>query len=318
MDGPSGRMLELLSLLQSGRTWTGPELAERLGASARTLRRDVDRLRGLGYPVESARGPGGSYRLVAGRAMPPLLLTDAEAVAAVVGLRLASGAAVADSADAAGNALTKLEQVLPSRLRHRAEAVSSATEAVARTPAAPDLHTLELLATAAHARNHVRFTYTDRADRSGPRRVEPYRQVLLGRRWYLLGWDRDRRDWRTFRLDRMSGLDAQPTTFAPRELPSADPVSFVQDSTRFPISRHRGAVLFSAPVERVSERLTAEAGSLEAVDADTCRFVTAADSWEWIAVTVAMVGVAYTVEGPPELADFTRDIARRMARAAPD
>ncbi|KIH99476.1 transcriptional regulator [Streptomonospora alba] len=311
-------MLELLSLLQSGRTWTGRELAERVGASARTLRRDVDRLRGLGYPVRSTRGPGGSYRLVAGRAMPPLLLTDEEAVAAVVGLRLASSAAVSDAADAAGNALIKLEQVLPSRLRYRAEAVSSSTDAVARTHAAPDLRTLQRLATAAHARNHVRFSYTDRAERSGDRRVEPYRQVLVGRRWYLLGWDRDRRDWRTFRLDRMAGLTVQPTTFTARELPSADTVSFVHDSARFPISRHRGVVLFSAPVERVSERLMAEAGSLEAVDSGSCRLVTAADSWEWIAITVAMVGVAYTVEGPPELVAFTRDAAQRMAQAAGD
>ncbi|MDT0303134.1 helix-turn-helix transcriptional regulator [Streptomonospora wellingtoniae] len=316
MGGPSGRMLELLSLLQSGRTWTGRELAERVGASPRTLRRDIDRLRDLGYPVESTRGRGGSYRLVAGRAMPPLLLTDEEAVAAVVGLRLASWAGVADAGDAADNALAKLEQVLPPRLRYRVEAVSSSTETASRAPAAPDLRTLERLATAAHARNHVRFAYVDRAGRRGERRVEPCRQVLLGRRWYLLGWDRDRRDWRTFRLDRMADLAVQPTTFAPRELPGGDAVSFVQDSARFPISRHRGVVRFAAPVERVSEQLTAEAGALEAVGPDSCRFVTAADSWEWIAITVAMVGVPYTVEGPAELVEFTRGLAERIARAA--
>ncbi|MUL43869.1 YafY family transcriptional regulator [Streptomonospora sp. PA3] len=311
-------MLELLSVLQSGRMWTGRELAERVGTSPRTLRRDIDRLRDLGYPVESTRGPGGSYRLVAGRAMPPLLLTDEEAVATVVGLRLAAWAPVADAAEAAATALAKLEQLLPPRLRYRLEAVSASTDTVARTVASPDLRTLELLATAAHARNHVLFTYTDRGDRTGERRVEPYRQVLLGRRWYLLGWDRDRGDWRTFRIDRIAGLTVQPTTFPPREPPSADPVSFVQDSARFPISRHRGVVRFAAPVEQVSERLTAEAGSLEAVDERTCRFVTAADSWEWLAITVAMVGVPYTIEGPPELVSFSRELARRIDRAAGD
>jgi len=316
MDGPSERMLELLSLLQNGRAWQGRELADRLGASPRTLRRDVDRLRGLGYPVLSERGPGGSYRLVAGRAMPPLLLTDEEAVATAVGLRLAPQARVVDTAGAADSALAKLEQVLPPRLRYRLEAVSASTDAVSHSTPPPDLCTLDTLATAAHARNHVRFGYCDRAGRTSERRIEPYRQVLLGRRWYLLGFDRDRADWRTFRLDRLHDVTVLGTTFAARELPDADAVSFVQDSARFPISRHRGVVRFQAPVERVSERLLAEAGTLEAVGDTTCRFVTTADSWEWIAITVAMVGVPYTVEAPEELIAFSRDLAARIHRAA--
>ncbi|WP_425576280.1 helix-turn-helix transcriptional regulator [Streptomyces glaucosporus] len=309
-------MLELLSLLQSGRAWPGAELAARLGASPRTLRRDVDRLRALGYPVVSVPGPGGGYRLVAGRAMPPLLLTDEEAVAVVVGLRLAAAAQTEDAAGAAEAALRKLEQVLPSRLRHRMEAVLASTEIASRTAPAPDLSTLHLLGAAAHNRQDVRFTYTSRAGERTERRVEPYRQVLLGRRWYLLGWDRDRRDWRTFRIDRITGPHVPGTTFTPRELPPDGAVGFVRASARLPVSRHRGVVRFDAPVEVVSERLTAEAGSLEAIDDRTCRYVTAADSWEWLAITLAMVGVPYTVEGPPELVEYSRGLARRIARAA--
>lgn len=195
-------------------------------------------------------------------------------------------------------------------------AVSAYTEAAPRTVASPDLRTLEELATAAHARNHVRFDYSDRAGRTSERRVDPYRQVLLGQRWYLLAWDHERRDWRTFRLDRISGFTVQGTTFAPRELPGEDPVSFVQDSAMFPISRHRGVVRFAAPIEQVSQRLAAEAGSLEEIDEGSCRFVTAADSWEWLSITIAMVGVPYTIEGPAELIAFSRDLAQRVAQAA--
>ncbi|HZG03676.1 MAG TPA: YafY family protein [Streptomyces sp.] len=309
-------MLELLSLLQSGRAWPGTELAARLGTSPRTLRRDIGRLRDLGYPVVSSPGPGGSYRLVAGRAMPPLLLTDEEAVAVVVGLRLAASAQAHHDGGAAEAALRKLEQVLPSRLRHRMEAVLASTEIASRAAPAPDLRTLHLLGTAAHHRQDVRFTYTSRSGERSERRVEPYRQVLLGRRWYLLGWDLDRRDWRTFRIDRIAEPAVPGTTFTPRDLPPDGAVGFVQASARLPISRHRGVVRFDAPVEVVSERLVAEAGSLEALDERTCRYVTVADSWEWLAITLAMVGVPYTVEGPPELIEYSRELARRIARAA--
>ena len=318
MNGPSSRMLELLSLLQDGRTWQGCDLAARLGTSPRTLRRDLDRLRDLGYPVRSSRGPGGSYQLVAGRAMPPLLLSDDEAVAAVVGLRFASLARVDGSTGAAEAALRKLEQVLPSRLRHRMEAVSASTDAVSRTTQSLDLGTLQLLATCSHAHQDVRFAYTSRGGEPSERRVEPYRQVLFGRRWYLLGWDKDRQDWRTFRLDRIDDLTAPGTTFAPRELPADGAVSFVHASARHPVSQHRGVVRFAAPIAVVSERLTAEAGSLEPIDDDTCRYITAPDSWEWLAITLAMIGVPYTIEGPSELISCSRHLAHRIALATGD
>ncbi|TQJ02484.1 helix-turn-helix transcriptional regulator [Amycolatopsis cihanbeyliensis] len=316
LNSPSTRMLELLSLLQDGRAWPATELVARLGTSPRTLRRDLDRLRELGYPVSSTRGPGGSYRLVAGRAMPPLLLTDDEAVATIIGLRFAAHAEVDGTDGAADGALRKLEQVLPSRLRHRLRAVSASIDLVTRSSRPLDLRTLELLGTAAHTSQHVRFDYTSRRGEHTERQVEPYRQVLLGRRWYLLGWDRDRADWRTFRLDRISGLTVPGTTFIPRELPPEGPVSFVQNSARYPITRHQGIVRFAAPLAVVSERLIPEAGSLEAVDEHHCRFVTAPDSWEWLAITLPMVGVPYTIEGPPELIERSKELADRISRAA--
>ncbi|WP_435121331.1 helix-turn-helix transcriptional regulator [Amycolatopsis thermoflava] len=307
-------MLELLSLLQTGRTWSGADLAERLGVSPRTLRRDVERLRELGFPVSSVSGPGGRYQLAAGSAMPPLLLTDEEAVATVVGLRFAALAQVDGATGAADGALRKLEQVLPSRLRYRIAAVLASTEAVSRAVGLLDLRVLQLLATAAHAHQDVRFGYTTRAGERSERRTEPYRQVLLGKRWYLLAWDVDRRDWRTFRIDRITDVTVPGTTFTPRQLPP-DPVSFVQSSANFPLSRHRGVVRFDAPVSVVSERLMTEAGTLEALDEHSCRFVTPGDSWEWLAVTLPMVGVPYTIEGPPELVERSRELADRIRAA---
>jgi predicted DNA-binding transcriptional regulator YafY len=311
---PARRMLELLSLLQDGRSRQAAELAGRLKVSPRTLRRDIDRLRDLGYPVSSCRGPGGSYQLTAGRAMPPLLLTDEEAVATVVGLRLA-GLSQMDGG-AAESALRKLEGVLPPRLRYRMAAVSASTEAASRAIQALDLRIVQTLSSAAHAHQDVRFGYTSRAGQRTERRVEPYRQVMVGRRWYLLGWDLDRRDWRTFRVDRIDEVAVPGTTFMPRELPPDGPVSFVQNAALFPISRHRAVVRFAAPAATVAERLWAEAGALEPIDEHQCRFVTAPDSWEWLATTLAMVGLPYSIEGPPELRARSRELARRIAEAA--
>ncbi|WP_344314847.1 YafY family protein [Fodinicola feengrottensis] len=312
MNGPSVRMLELLSVLQSGRSWPGGELAERLRTSPRTLRRDIDRLRELGYPVLSTRGPGGNYRLVAGRAMPPLLFTDDEAVAAALGLRMVAFGQVEGAAD---NALRKLEQVLPAPLRHRLEAVSASTEAASRSGPTLDLDVLRRLSTAAYAHQDVRFSYRNRAGTSSRRRVEPYRQILLGRRWYLLGWDLDRADWRTFRLDRITEVTTSGTTFRARDLPEDGAASFVQRTTSGPDASRQGVVRFAAPAEMVSERLVAEAGSLTPIDGHNCRYVTAAESWEWLAVALAAVGVPYTIEGPLELLAHSRTLAARVTAA---
>lgn len=312
MGSPSTRMLELLAVLQDGRAHAGDELARHLGASARTVRRDLDRLRELGYPVSSTRGPAGHYRLVAGRAMPPLQFTDDQAVAVAVGLRLAA----AQGAEAADGALRTLEGLLPTRLRHRVRALSASLESAGRR-GAPDLEVLETLGAAIGARQDVRFAYRSRSGEDTVRRAEPVRQVVLGRRWYLLAWDRDRADWRTYRLDRVSALEVPGTTFAPRPLPSDDVISFVQDAAAVPLSTTRAVVRFAAPASVVGERLIPEAGTLEVIDASSCRFVSAPDSWEWLAITLAMVGVPYVIEGPPDLIERSRELSRRMWRAAP-
>jgi predicted DNA-binding transcriptional regulator YafY len=307
MNAPSTRMLTLLSLLQDGRAWQGAELAERLGTTPRTMRRDIDRLRELGYPVESVRGPGGSYRLVAGQAMPPLVLTDDEAVATVIGLRLAETAQV----DGTSGVLRKLAQVMPSRLRYRVRAVAATT--TVRSRSTVDVELVRRLGLAAYTHQDVRFRYRDKAGATSARRAEPYRQVLLDGRWYLLAWDRDRADWRTFRLDRIDDLEVPGSTFVPRLVPPA--VSFVQDVAD---NSAEGVVRFHAPVAVVAERLVPQGGSLEAVDAETCRYVTVAESWDWLAMMVAMVGVRYTIEAPVELIECTRLLASRLADAILD
>ncbi|OZM72057.1 transcriptional regulator [Amycolatopsis antarctica] len=308
-------MLRLLSLLQTGRDWAGAELAARLETSPRTMRRDIERLRELGYPVESVPGPGGSYRLVAGSAIPPLLFTDEEAVAAVVGLRFAALAQIDGDPGAAEGALRKLEQVLPSRLRYRMAALQRSTHVVSRAVRSLDLGALQRLAVAIHAHEHVRFGYTTRTGQEATRSVEPYRQVLLGRHWYLLGWDLHRADWRTFRLDRIAGLTVPGTSFTPREPPGDESVSFVQEPGG-PGNGKRGVVRFTAPLAVVAGRLTAEAGTLEAIDEHSCRYVTAAESWEWLAMALAVVGVPYSIDGPPELVEASRTLAVRIADAA--
>jgi predicted DNA-binding transcriptional regulator YafY len=293
-------MLELLSLLQTGRAWPAQDLADRLGTTTRTLRRDLERLREFGYPVASTRGPGGSYRLVAGKAMPPLVLTDEEAIATVAGLRMA-----AQASEAADGALRKLERVLPPRLRRRVAAMSAVTHAVARQ--APDLAVVDTLAMAAHARQDVRFTYRNRAGEEMERHVEPYRQVLLDRYWYLLAWDYGRTDWRTFRVDRIASVEVPGSTFAPR-----DPLP---DTMVHPAAAGAAVIHFEAPVSAVSPRLRAEAGALESVGENRCRYTSPPDDWAWLASVVAAVGVPYRVESPPELVAETEALAARAARA---
>src|SRR5881296_978277 len=204
MTETSGRLLELLSLLQARRDWPGSELADRLEVSGRTIRRDVDRLRVLGYPVESLTGPGGGYRLRAGSAMPPLLLDDDEAIAIAVGLRTAARASVTGIEETAVRALVKLEQVLPAHLRRRVSALGSATITLPVTGPTVDPQHLTVIAAACRDSECLRFAYRSRDGTDSRREVEPHSLVNHGRRWYLVAWDRGRQDWRTFRIDRMA------------------------------------------------------------------------------------------------------------------
>lgn len=220
MSDTPARLLKLLSLLQTPREWPGGELAERLDVSPRTIRRDIDRLRDLGYPVEASRGSVGGYRLVAGAAMPPLLLDDEEAVAIAVGLRAGAGHAIEGVDEASVRALAKLEQVLPSRLRHRVSALQNATVPLTRGDGSTiDPRTLTTLASAATGRERLRFAYRSGDGTRTKRQVEPYRLVSTGQRWYLVAYDLDREDWRTFRVDRVGEPYATGARFAPRPLP---------------------------------------------------------------------------------------------------
>src|SRR5688572_6428045 len=225
---PSSRLLTLLSLLQTRRDWPGGELADRLAVSRRTIRRDVERLRGLGYPVESLTGPAGGYRLAAGTAMPPLLLDDDEAIAIAVGLRTAARASVTGIEETSVRALVKLEQVLPAHLRRRVQALGATTMSLPPEGPTVDPQCLTILAGGCRDHECVRFLYSARDGTTGRRDVEPHALVNRGRRWYLVCWDRARDDWRTFRVDRIGEPVATGPRFTPRELPAADPAAFVE------------------------------------------------------------------------------------------
>lgn len=297
MAEPRRRMLRLLSLLQTGRAWPGGELAGRLEISLRTLRRDIDELRQLGYPVRTRPGPGGHYQLVAGTAMPPLLFEDDEAVAVAVGLRMADQAGpvpVGDREEAAGRALSKLEQVLPGRLRERVAAVHRATETVPAADPSVPTGLLGLIGAAAGRREYLTFSYPGSGPTPSTRFVEPYRQVLTRRRWYLLAWDVDRSDWRTFRIDRLT--DAFPTGryFPPRPLPAASAAAYLDAALT--ARRHCVVITLRAPVDQLAPRLRQRDAELAPLDDRSCRLTTWVDSYEWLAVTTLLLGIDFTVD----------------------
>ncbi|MFG2001494.1 helix-turn-helix transcriptional regulator [Spirillospora sp. NPDC048911] len=308
------RLLQLLSLLQTRREWTGPELSERLGVSGRTVRRDVERLRELGYPVHATLGAIGGYRLEAGTAMPPLLLDDEEAVAIAVRLR---GGAMEGIEETSLRALAKLEQVLPHRLRRRVGALNAATVPIDGAPAGPAVapETLTVLAAAARDRERVRFAYRDKDDAVSRRQADPHSLVPAGRRWYLVAFDVDRGDWRTFRIDRVT--EARPTgvRFGPRELPAEDAAAFVRQGRAFG-STMRAVLLVHASAERLADVFRVSGTELEPVDEHTCVLRTTPESLEWTALRIAFLQLDFEVREPPELADRLRDLGARLLRAA--
>jgi predicted DNA-binding transcriptional regulator YafY len=316
MSDTSSRLLELLSLLQARRDWPGAELAERLAVSARTIRRDIDRLRGLGYPVDSLTGPAGGYRLRAGAAMPPLLLDEDEAIAIAVGLRTAARASVTGIEETAIRALVKLEQVLPAHLRRRVAALGSAM--VAPPPGGPTVDPQELttIATACRDCECLRFDYASRDGRATRRHVEPHALVNRGRRWYLVAWDRHRDDWRTFRVDRLERAAATGPRFTIRSLPAKDAAAFVEQSIAGASRRYEARLTLHASADDVKQRLPYLGGALTPIDALRCEYRTSDDNLEWLAIRVAMLGVDVSVHEPPELVAELRTLARRMSRAA--
>jgi predicted DNA-binding transcriptional regulator YafY len=316
MNGTSSRLLELLSLLQGRADWPGGELAERLEVSGRTIRRDIERLRELGYPVESLSGPAGGYRLRAGAAMPPLLLDDDEPVAVAVGLRTAARASVTGIEETSLRALVKLEQVLPAHLRRRVRALGSATIAMPDAGPTVDPQALTVIATACRDSELVRFAYRRRDGTESRRQVEPHSLVNLGRRWYLLAWDPARDDWRTFRVDRLTRAAATGIRYTPRELPAKDAAEYVTRSISEMPNRYEARVTLHAPIEELRERVPARwGGELEPIDAGSCEYRTGDDDLDWLALRIAMLGVEFEVHEPPELAGPLSELARRVDRA---
>ncbi len=314
MSDTASRLLELLSLLQARRDWPGTELAERLSVSPRTIRRDIDRLRGLGYPVDSLTGPAGGYRLRAGTAMPPLLLDEDEAIAIAVGLRTAARASVTGIEETAIRALVKLEQVLPAHLRRRVAALGSAT--VAPPPDGPTVDPQELTTIAAACRDGecLRFDYASRDGTASRRHVEPHALVNRGRRWYLVAWDRARDDWRTFRVDRLERAVATGPRFTERELPAKDAAAFVEQNIAGASGRHEAHITVHASADELKRRLPFLAGALTPIDEERCEYRTADDNLEWLALRVAMLGVDVEVHAPPELIAELRAMALRIGR----
>lgn len=283
MASTSARTLRLLSLLQTHRYWTGTELAERMEVSPRTLRRDIDRLRELGYPVDAQRGVDGGYQLAPGASLPPLVLDDEEAVALGVGLQAAvQGATVTGIAEASVRALTKLVQVMPSRLRHQVHALATMTVPATWNGTGPTIDPMVLTSVVQACRDaeQLEFSYTAHTGETTSRRVEPHRLVLLGRRWYLVAWDLVRFDWRSFRLDRLEDPRRTGTNFAPRELPIDDAATFVRSGIDNLPSQHHVEVLIAATAEAVQTRV-GRWGVAEDLGEGCCRLQMTVDSLDW-------------------------------------
>ena len=306
---PTARILRLLSLLQTYRHWGGDELSGRLGVSPRTLRRDVDRLRELGYPVDTARGTGGGYQLSAGTRIPPLLLDDDEAVAIAVGLRTAAGGGVTGIEETSVQALAKLQQVLPPRLRRRVDALADATETTVFARPGPSVPADVLVATAQACRGleQLRFGYESADGSESSRLVEPHRLVARGRRWYLVAWDLHRDAWRTFRVDRLSRPFANGVRFTPRELPAEDAAAYVAQALRSVPQRHEALLSVPLPLEQARERVPAWLGELTADGPERSLLRAANDSAEWLALTLTMLDVDAT------LVDSTAEVREQLA-----
>ncbi|WP_283133438.1 helix-turn-helix transcriptional regulator [Rhizohabitans arisaemae] len=312
----SARLLALLSFLQTPREWPGSELAQRLGVSPRTIRRDIDRLRDLGYPVEATMGAVGGYRLVAGKAMPPLLLDDEEAVAIAVGLRAAAGSPVEGIEDASVRALAKLEQVLPARLRQRVRSVGAATVSVA-TAEGPGVapEALVLIAGAVTGRERLRFAYQGWDGARSRRLAEPYRLVASGRLWYLLAFDVDRDDWRIFRVDRIEEPRLTGARFPERDTPEPDAAAFVRRKMYSSMPTPEITVTVHLSAEEVVRRLGANPEEVEVLGPDVCVLRGHPDTVPFSASRLLMLGAEFEVHEPPELVAYIQALGERALRA---
>lgn len=311
----SARLLRLLSLLQTRRDWPGQTLAERLEVSPRTVRRDVDRLRELGYPVQATKGPEGGYRLDAGSQLPPLLFDEEQAVAIAVALQTAT-ATVEGIAEPALRALATIRQVMPARLRHRIDTLQVVS--VGRSPRTT-VRTEDLLAVAEalRAREVLRFDYDGSTKDGPPRRAEPHHLVTWGGRWYLVAWDLDRTDWRTFRVDRMHPRTPTGPRFAPRPLPNKNVHTYISERFAQPAPPCRGTFLLHMPAEQVA-RWAGPYAVVEPVAPDRCRVTASSWSWNALAAWAGLFDTDLEIVGPAELRSAAAHVATRYARAAAD
>lgn len=307
-------MLRLLSLLQTHRHWSGPDLASRLGVSERTLRRDVDRLRDLGYDVDAARGVAGGYRLRAGRALPPLLLDNDEAVAIAVGLRSSAASVIDGGGDAAVRALTKVVAMLPPALRRSMDALQSVTDPGPRSrQPAIDAEVLTRLAAACRDREFARFGYMDRNGAVSERRVEPHQLVSFEQRWYVVAWDTRRGDWRIFRLDRISDVTMAGDQFRPREIPGGSALAYVRRGRERQPRRFAVEVRFAVDEQQV-RAATGGWGAVTAEGPDVTTWRISLDTLEWPLMLIAHIDADATIVSPTELVDLVRGAAERMSR----
>ena len=314
----SARLLALLSLLQVRREWTGQELADRLEVGSRTIRRDIDKLRSLGYPIEAAPGVAGGYRLGNGGELPPLLLDDAEAVAVAVGLRTAAAGGIAGIEETSVRALAKLEQVLPGRLRRRVSALSVATSAFGMEGPRIDSEVLATLAGACRDQVRLRFPYIARDERASQRAVEPAAVVYSGHRWYLVAFDLDRDDWRTFRIDRIRGRVRAAERGRRRVVPGGDPAAFVRERLRGAREGESssdavpGRIRLGAPAARARTRIPERYATVEPDGEDAC-VVSSRGGWSiGFLVWMATLDEPMEVLDPPELVEAARTVAARL------
>ena len=311
MSDVTSRALRLLALLQARTVWTGPELAREMGVTTRTVRRDVDRLRQMGYPVLTSAGHGGGYQLGAGRALPPLLLSSTEAAAVAVGLRLAAASGLEGLDEEALRALAALDRILPASVRAEVGAVSAAMGVISRDGPGTRSEVLMALATAVRDGVRVRLDY-ERADGERfERRIEPYRVLSVEGRWYLFAWDLEREDWRTFRLDRMHAVHPSTFTFAARETPDIEHA--VRESITVAGYRAACTVRILAPYAQVAPMISARTGTLEADGEEACVLRAGADQLRWVAVHLAGMGLPVEVIDPPELLEEIEALGRWAA-----
>lgn len=310
--GTSGRLLRLLVLLQRRPAWTGPELADRLGVDIRTVRRDIERVRSLGYTVDSTQGVAGGYRLSTGDDMPPLLLDEDEATAVAVLLGISAGAAVPGIERAALATLARVERLLPPRLQRRVKALREETVLLYRPPEPVPASQLAPLAEACAEHQLVRFDYVARTGEATNRRAEPYRLVATTRVWYLVAFDLDRQDWRTFRVDRVKSVVVTGHTFTPRKL--ENPERLVQAAISSTPYRYRAEVTFPIAPEALSKRVTPNVGIVEAGGAGAVLKI-GADDPTWLASYLIGLDIPFEVLGPPELRAELCSLAERVALA---